>query len=99
MTGNETTFGRNPREATHIIEDPSVEEVHARLSRAGKGAFRLSDLGSIAGTWVNYTPVSKEGTVIEHGDLIHIGRLGYRFALRNPDRVRKPVIIPKEPKS
>jgi pSer/pThr/pTyr-binding forkhead associated (FHA) protein len=34
------------------------------------------------GTWVNYTPVSQEGVNVEDGDLIHIGRVGFRFRVR-----------------
>ena len=93
------TFGRNPAEVTQVIDDASVEEIHARLSQNKNGSFRLADLGSVAGTWINYTPVSKEGAILEHGDLLHIGRVGFRFTLRSPDRVRKPVIIPLEPES
>jgi len=50
------------------------------------------DEGSIAGTWVNYTPVSRNGADLEHGDMIHIGRTGFRFTIRQPKTVRRPVI-------
>jgi hypothetical protein len=96
---NEITFGSDPSQVSQVIDDPSIEGAHARLQRKKDGEFRLSDLGSVAGTWLNYTPVSKEGADLEHGDLIHIGRVGFRFTLRNPGRVRKPVIIPQGPKS
>lgn len=95
----DVTFGYDPELVDQAIKDPSVEEVHARLKHDHNGSFRIADLGSVAGTYVNYTPVSKEGIALEHGDLIHIGRVGFRFTLRHPDRVRKPVIIPKEPES
>jgi hypothetical protein len=42
-------------------------------------------------------PVPEDGQFLEHGDLVHLGRVGFRFALKNPDKVRKPVIIPLEP--
>jgi hypothetical protein len=96
---DEITFGSDPSQVSQVVDDPSVEGAHARLQRKKDGEFCLSDLGSVAGTWINYTPVSKEGSVLEHGDLIHIGRVGFRFTLRNPGRVRKPVIIPQGPKS
>jgi hypothetical protein len=35
--------------------------------------------------------VFQEGTVLEQGDIIHIGRAGFRFIMRDPHRVRKPV--------
>lgn len=97
ITGGELTFGRDATQATQILDDPSVEELHARLRLSEDGTFRLNDEGSVAGTWVNYSPVSTEGAHLEHGDLIHIGRLGFRFVMRNPERTRKPSIIPEEP--
>lgn len=99
ISAPEVTFGGNPDMVNQAIKDPSVEEVHASLKHIANGSFRIADLGSVAGTYVNYAPVSKEGIGLEHGDLIHIGRVGFRFTLRHPDRVRKPVIIPKEPDS
>ena len=91
ITSERVTFGRDDGQADQVIEDDSVESLHARLQRESKGVFRLSDEGSIAGTWVNYSPVPKEGTILEQGDLIHLGRVGFRFIMRDPHRVRKPV--------
>jgi hypothetical protein len=85
------SFGRDAGQADQVIMDDSVEGLHARLERESKGVFRLLDEGSIAGTWVNYLPVSNEGTILEQGDLIHFGRVGYRFIMRDPHRVRRPV--------
>jgi predicted component of type VI protein secretion system len=65
--------------------------------RQEDGSYRLSDEGSVAGTWINYTPVSHGGARLEHGDLIHVGRIGFRFTLREPARLRKPVIIAEKP--
>jgi hypothetical protein len=98
ITGNVVTFGRDAIRATLVIDDVSVNEIHARLQREGN-AYRLCDSGSIAGTWVNYTPVSPQGTLLENGDFIHIGRIGFRFTQREPDHVRKPVVrpVPVEP--
>lgn len=99
ITTSEVTFGRDPAMSTRVIPDPSVEELHARMLRQEDGSFTLCDQGSTAGTWINYTPISKEGAVLQHGDLIHFGRIGYRFTLRDPDKVRRPVVIPTEPQS
>jgi hypothetical protein len=97
ITGDEVTFGSDPERAKQVLDDPSVDPLHAHLQREASDDFRLSDSGSTAGTWVNYSPVSKEGTRIEHGDLVHIGRVGYRFVFRAPKRVRKPVQRLEEP--
>jgi predicted component of type VI protein secretion system len=74
-----------------------VEALHASLTREKEGTFRLTDEGSTAGTWVNYAQVPESGTYLEQGDLIHFGRVGFRFMLRDPKRVRKPVQKPQEP--
>lgn len=92
ITVNELTFGRNPNQAMLVLDDPSVEPLHARLVRNEDDTFRLSDEGSVAGTWINYTPVSQEGAPLEHGDLIHFGRVGFRFIQREPRHIRKPVV-------
>jgi hypothetical protein len=96
LTNDEVRIGRDPLKVTMLLNDPSLEGLHARIRREDS-SFRLSDTGSVAGTWVNYSPVSTEGTMLEHGDIVHIGRVGFRFTLREPERVRKPAVIPKEP--
>lgn len=94
ITRDEETFGREADLVTQVLDDGSVEPIHARLLRTRTGEYRIMDEGSVAGTWVNYTPISKEGVRIEHGDLVHIGRLGFRFVEREPKRLRKPVARP-----
>ncbi len=83
ISSDELTFGRDKNLATLVVNDKSVEALHARLTRQTNGRFLLADEGSVAGTWVNYAPVSGSGNFIEDGDLIHIGRVGFRFKLRN----------------
>jgi hypothetical protein len=91
ITAEEVTFGRDPHLATIVLDDPSVEALHARLVRQADGSYHLSDEGSVAGTWINYSPVSG-GAALEHGDILHIGRSGFRFTVREPVRQRKPVV-------
>lgn len=92
LVENETTFGTNPVQATHILDDESVSPLHASLQRSKDGVFTLSDKGSVAGTWVNYEPVIGDGHRLVHGDLIHIGQLMYRFTLRNAPPPPTPII-------
>ncbi len=80
LAETETTLGSDPVRAQVILDDPSVSPLHARLQRKN-GDFWLFDQGSIAGTWVNYQPVSQEGYPLKHGDRVHFGRLMYRFEL------------------
>jgi predicted component of type VI protein secretion system len=93
ITADKTVLGHDPDQATIVLDDISIEASHARLTRQADGSYRLADEGTIAGTWINYSPVSQGGSRLEHGDLIHIGKVGFRFTLRNPTRVRKPVVI------
>ncbi len=94
---DEITIGTDSVRSTLVVDDPSIEPVHACLRREGE-TYRLCDQGSVAGTWVNYTPVSSEGVLLEHADLIHIGKAGFRFTLREPGKIRKPVVRPEAPK-
>ena len=86
------TIGRDPNQCSIVLDDPSVESLHARIRMEGEKLFWITDLDSVAGTWVNYTPVPEDGTRLEHGFLVHIGAVCFRFLLREPVRVKKPTI-------
>jgi hypothetical protein len=88
ISADETTLGSDPAQASVVIADPVVEPLHARLVRLPDGDFRLMDEGSLAGTWINYRPVGRDGVLLHHGDLIHIGTIGLRFQDR--DLARRP---------
>ena len=92
ISASELTLGRDPSQATLVLDDPSVDGLHARLSRSEAGLFRIMDQGSIAGTWVNYALVPRDGVTLEHGDLVHLGRVCLRFTLRQPSHTPKPVV-------
>ncbi len=89
-------LGRDPQQANLLINDPSVEELHAHLTPKND-SFLLTDAGSTAGTWVNYTRIPPEGVTLEHGDLVHLGRSGFRFTLTTGSHRRKPTVQPLEP--
>jgi hypothetical protein len=78
----EMTFGSDPMQVTRILDDPSVSPLHARLQEQD-GQFILSDEQSVAGTWVNYELLAAPRR-LQHGDVLFIGRLSYRFMLRKP---------------
>lgn len=92
LTNQETTFGRDPSQVTWALDDACLDAIHARLV-VENGSYRLYDSGSIAGTWLNYVEVPPEGLMLEHGDLIHIGRIGFRFTLRDAKHLRKPIVV------
>jgi hypothetical protein len=93
----EIIFGTDPAQCTQIIDDPSVSLVHARLRQTDDNGFLLLDNGSIAGTWVNYEPIPREGYRLAHGDMVNFGQLIYRFTLRVPPVTSKPTITVQEP--
>ena len=92
ITKQDTTFGSDPRKAACVIDLPTVEALHARISRRDDGTFMIADIGSTTGTWVNYSPVTALGMRLENGDRIHFGRAAYRFELIDPATVRKPIV-------
>ncbi len=96
LSRKEMTFGCDPRQAVTVLDSPSVSPLHARLYQDPAGRYILVDNGSVAGTWVNYAPVSGIGVHLEHGDLVHIGRVTFRFELSDPDSTRQPVVTPYE---
>jgi hypothetical protein len=94
ITENEITLGSDPQQAMCVLDDETINPLHARLYKTAEGEYKLSDEGIIAGTWVNYSPVTSAGVRLEHGDLIHFGRAVYRFELNGPERVRQLTITP-----
>lgn len=93
LTRQEITFGGDPRRATQVINSPTISELHARLYRTEEGQFYLADQNSTAGTWVNYAPVTTNGARLEHGDLIHIGKVMFRFELTDPSQVAPRTVL------
>lgn len=92
----EMTFGTDPVQSLRVLDDPSISPLHARIKRNGEGAFHIYDHGSVAGTWVNYEPVTREGRRLAHGDWIHFGQLMYRFDLNQPLTEPEPKVISKK---
>jgi hypothetical protein len=88
----ETTFGADPVQASHLLDDPSIAPIHARIKHTEDGEFILYDSGSIAGTWVNYEPVAREGCRLGHGDVVNFGQLMYRFYLSKPPEASQPKV-------
>jgi hypothetical protein len=93
LTIPEMTFGSDPLQATRILDDASVSPLHARLKQE-RGEYILSDESSTAGTWINYEQVTIP-RCLAHGDVLHIGRISYRFMLRKPPDRPRPRILPK----
>jgi hypothetical protein len=93
LIGRELSFGLDPTQATHVLDDPSISALHTRIRQDEKGVFTIFDHGSVAGTWVGYEPVGHEGRRLQHGDLVRIGMLTFRFALSKPPAPARPRIV------
>jgi hypothetical protein len=93
MAEKELSFGTDPVQSMHVLDDPSIAPLHARIKQNGEGIFMIYDHSSIAGTWVNFEPVTREGRRLQHGDRIHFGQMLYRFDLKQPPAESEPKVI------
>jgi len=89
------TFGTDPVQSIRVLDDPSISPLHARIKQTDDGVFILYDHGSVAGTWVNFEPVTREGRRLAHGDRIHFGQMVYRFDLNQPPAESEPKVVKK----
>ena len=96
LTGIDVVLGRDASLAAVVLDDPSVERMHARLIRQADGDYLLRDQGSVAGSWINYELVPKSGQRLQHGDHIQLGRVEFRFQLPGDHPPRKIRISPDE---
>ncbi|MDP2965832.1 MAG: FHA domain-containing protein [Pelolinea sp.] len=78
----EIIIGSDPGQCSFPVQAEGVSTQHACLVRNESGAVTIADLGSEAGTWVNYAPVSSRGIVLNDGDLVQIGSLTFRYRIR-----------------
>lgn len=92
LNGKEILLGSDPSQCSQILDDASVSPVHARIRATEDGGYLLLDAQSIAGTWVNYDPIPREGYRLEHGDMVNFGQLKYRFLLRTSPPPRPPKV-------
>jgi hypothetical protein len=89
----ELTLGTDPVQSAYILDEPSISPLHARIQQIGTG-YVIFDQNSIAGTWVNYEPVTREGHPLKHRDRVHFGQLMYRFELKDPPIISGPTLTP-----
>ncbi len=62
------------------IQHPSVIKEHAMITCLENDKFQITDLGSTAGTWINYQQIlSGKPQFLKDGDIIHIGEAVFRF--------------------
>jgi hypothetical protein len=95
LTMEQMKIGRDPGQVDYFLDDPCIDPIHTMVKKEA-ATFRIFDLGSTAGTWVNYEPVETDGRLLEHGDIIHVGRIGFRFSMRDTAKVHKVLVTPQE---
>ena len=77
-----TTFGRRPDNSVVLRDDPFISATHAQII-ADEDVFRLTDLGSTNGTFLNGTRLTpNEPAILKAGDEITLGGMVYRFEPR-----------------
>jgi hypothetical protein len=97
LAEKEHSFGTDPVQAAHVLDHPSIAALHAYIRRTDGGDFLIIDNDTVAGTWVNYELISKDGLTLKHQDVVHFGQLMYRFTLKKPPAESEPKIIPEVP--
>jgi len=80
---DEVSIGREPANQIRI-DDHSVSRRHCVIKREGE-AFRVVDLESYNGTFVNGVPVGEQS--LEHGDQIAVGRVLFIFLMDETELV------------
>ncbi len=70
-----TRVGRHP-DSDIFLDDVTVSRRHAEFARAG-GEYRLRDVGSLNGTYVNRERI--EDIVLKSGDEVQIGKFKLVF--------------------
>ena len=77
-------LGSNPPENGLKIYHPSVIKKHAQIDFDKKGNCQIQDLGSTAGTWINYNQITgTKPQILKDGDIIHIGEAVFRFQIQD----------------
>jgi hypothetical protein len=99
LASREVTFGTDPRQSSCVLDDPSLEARHARITQTANGDYFVVDAGTIGGTWVNFEPVGQEAHLLRHGDVIHFGQLVFRFELKEPPEPAPPKVTQIPPRA
>ena len=72
LTDKGLTIGRDPL-SDILINDPEVSRQHALLSRTPTGDYRIQDLGSTNGTYIDGKRLGSESIVLQPSDTITMG--------------------------
>jgi hypothetical protein len=90
LTGKSTLLGNDPTHCAIALDAPTISPIHAEITLDSAKNYFINDRGSTAGTWVNYEPVTSQGTRLVSGDIIHFGACDFRFEIvgAKPEPIR-----------
>lgn len=71
LDGELTTAGRHPQ-SDIFLDDVTVSRRHVEFRRGADGAFTVSDVGSLNGTYVNRERI--DSVMLSNGDEVQIGK-------------------------
>jgi pSer/pThr/pTyr-binding forkhead associated (FHA) protein len=80
LTGSPISVGRAPK-STIFLDDVTVSRSHATFTRGDDG-WRLSDSGSLNGTYVNHSRIDSHQ--LKSGDVVQIGKYRFLFFQADP---------------
>jgi len=83
----EMLVGRNKKQCQIMLKLPSVEKIHALITTSTEGQVKIANRSSKSGTWVNFAPVSPQGANLQSGDLVHFGKVAFRFESSRPNLI------------
>jgi hypothetical protein len=92
LTEEVVTVGNDMRQVTRYIDSPELNPLHARFHCTSDGTWTVADCNSIAGTYINYNPVEKQTAPLQHGDIVQLGRIMFRFEMANPTKIPRPIV-------
>jgi hypothetical protein len=96
ITQTRVTFGSDPNQAGIVMNQSDMGGIQADLYMTDDRFF-LRDLGSPAGTWVNYQRIGTEPVSIQPGDIIHFGISGFRFTMVGTEGLTEIGVLRYEP--
>jgi len=84
----ENTIGRSAS-ADVRIPNEDVSRIHAVLARNDKGVWRIFDIFSRGGVWVNGLKIGMDGLVLCDGDQITLGKNAIKFSVITTDKRKR----------
>ena len=77
-------IGHDPDGVDIVLDDPSIAGRHAVMF-FNQDRYWISQLEENSATWINYKLWEGKPVPLKSGDIVHIGDLGFRFTIIDPD--------------